>query len=389
MSRTVGLDVPVHRGASPGVVSVIVPVFNVESFIRECLDSLVAQTYGHFEAILVDDGSTDSSGAICDEYARRDPRFVVMHTKNNGIGAARNLALDSASGTYCFFLDPDDLISPSTLFDLVELISVQQADIAIGVSKNFKGSFAAEYTRVASRTSAEPRVETHIGSAAIVDQIVFRKNDFRPLPEKYDPDPFNFEFFSCLYRMERMNAHSIRFLPLTYGEDTYVLLHYLLVCDSVVSTEMITYWHRRNPASTTFRYHHDYLLETHRYHAFYSELFARLAPNEFARALAGLDGQFFMRCVSAVEREVFFSPRSREIWQIWRTFKEIRTDPRLRGLLHSGAIRYITSRQNRLFMRALYAKQYWILLSVVILRRINSGGIKAMIQKGRDELGSK
>ena len=91
MPRPTGTRNETDSGDPPDVVSVIIPVFNVEEFIRECLESLLAQTYAYFEAVMVDDGSSDSSGQICDEFARRDPRFVVIHTANNGIGAAKEL----------------------------------------------------------------------------------------------------------------------------------------------------------------------------------------------------------------------------------------------------------------------------------------------------------
>lgn len=94
------------------LISVIIPVYNVSAFLRPCLDSLVAQTYPHFEVLLVDDGSTDDSGAICDDYAERDPRFRVFHKENGGISSARNLAMDYATGEYISFIDSDDRLTP-------------------------------------------------------------------------------------------------------------------------------------------------------------------------------------------------------------------------------------------------------------------------------------
>ena len=78
------------------LVSVIIPVYNVEEYLRECVDSVLKQTYGHFEIILVDDGSTDSSGKICDEYAEKDDRIVVIHQKNGGLSDARNHGIKKA-----------------------------------------------------------------------------------------------------------------------------------------------------------------------------------------------------------------------------------------------------------------------------------------------------
>lgn len=93
-------------------VSIIVPVYNVERYLRECLDSIAQLKAFSWEAILIDDGSTDSSGAICDEYAKREPKFRVIHQKNAGVSAARNAGLDAAKGDWIWFVDSDDSINP-------------------------------------------------------------------------------------------------------------------------------------------------------------------------------------------------------------------------------------------------------------------------------------
>ena len=93
------------------LVSVIIPVYNVEKYLRRCLDSVLAQTYTNFEAILVDDGSTDDSGAICDEYAARDNRFVVIHKQNEGVSIARLTAFEHSKGEFITFIDSDDSIN--------------------------------------------------------------------------------------------------------------------------------------------------------------------------------------------------------------------------------------------------------------------------------------
>ena len=93
-------------------VSIIVPVYNVEKYLRECLDSISQLKAFSWEAILVDDGSTDISGQICDEYAKQDSRFRVIHQKNSGVSAARNAGLDAAKGDWIWFVDSDDSINP-------------------------------------------------------------------------------------------------------------------------------------------------------------------------------------------------------------------------------------------------------------------------------------
>lgn len=105
------------------MISVIVPVYNVEFFLPRCLESIAAQTYNNFEAILVDDGSTDSSGAICDVFCAKDSRFLVIHQNNSGVSEARNAGLRIARGDFFYFIDGDDYIHISTLETLYRAIS--------------------------------------------------------------------------------------------------------------------------------------------------------------------------------------------------------------------------------------------------------------------------
>ena len=93
------------------LLSVIVPVYNVERYLARCIDSILQQSYRNLELILVDDGASDSSGAICDEYAQKDPRVNVIHKENGGLSSARNAGLDAAKGEFISFVDSDDWIT--------------------------------------------------------------------------------------------------------------------------------------------------------------------------------------------------------------------------------------------------------------------------------------
>ena len=97
------------------LISVIVPVYNVERYLRRCVDSILHQTYQDLEVLLVDDGSTDASGAICDEYAAQEERVTAVHQKNGGLSAARNAGLERAQGTYLCFVDSDDFLDSRML----------------------------------------------------------------------------------------------------------------------------------------------------------------------------------------------------------------------------------------------------------------------------------
>lgn len=104
------------------LISVIVPVYNVEPYLRQCIDSIVGQTYPYLEIILINDGSTDASGAICDEYARLEPRIKVIHQANQGLSAARNRGVDLAKGEYLSFVDSDDWLELDMYEELVAVL---------------------------------------------------------------------------------------------------------------------------------------------------------------------------------------------------------------------------------------------------------------------------
>lgn len=110
-------------------ISIIVPVYNVEKYLRQCLDSITSQTFTDWECILVDDGSKDKSGSICDEYAQKDNRFKVIHKPNGGVSSARNLGIERAEGNYICFLDSDDKMKPELLKTCTEKIG--NSDILI------------------------------------------------------------------------------------------------------------------------------------------------------------------------------------------------------------------------------------------------------------------
>ena len=122
-------------------ISVIVPVYKVEKYIHRCVDSILSQTFQDFELILVDDGSPDNSGAICDDYAAKDSRVRVIHKENGGLSSARNAGIDAAQGEYLFFLDSDDVIHPDCFHILAECIRTTGAQIALGEFMRFTGEF--------------------------------------------------------------------------------------------------------------------------------------------------------------------------------------------------------------------------------------------------------
>ena len=111
------------------LLSVVIPVYNVEKYLPECLDSVINQTYKNLQIILVDDGSTDDSGGICDSYAKKDKRITVIHQKNLGAGAAKNTGLDNVKGEYLSIIDSDDFIELDMYETMISLVETNKVDV--------------------------------------------------------------------------------------------------------------------------------------------------------------------------------------------------------------------------------------------------------------------
>jgi len=113
------------------LISIIVPIYKVENYLERCLNSILKQTYINLEIILIDDGSTDSSGSICDNYSKKDKRIVTIHNENQGVSASRNNGLNIANGKYITFIDSDDFVSENYIEELYKMITLNNADMAI------------------------------------------------------------------------------------------------------------------------------------------------------------------------------------------------------------------------------------------------------------------
>ena len=145
-----------NKAATP-TISVIVPVYNVERYLPMCLESVVLQHMSSYEVIMVDDGSTDGSGAICAKFAERYPEFKVIHKENGGVAAARNLGIKEAKGEYILFLDSDDFLIPDSMSSLLELAQVNKLDVL-----GFGYCTVPEDTTVAPSTNTDEQQQIKI-----------------------------------------------------------------------------------------------------------------------------------------------------------------------------------------------------------------------------------
>ena len=207
-------------------ISVIVPVYKVEPYLHCCLDSILAQTFTDFELLLIDDGSPDQSGAICDEYAIKDSQIRVFHKENGGVSSARNLGLDNARGEWVTFVDADDMIQPDFLEELVAPTKdYADLDLVHAGCCNYRNEKIA---------SVEQQYELYVGN-----DPAYLFNNFRGL------------MVSKLFRLENINKWS-HGLPLRFdekirvAEDMAFTLDYILHVKCYAFIPEVGYCYRRD-----------------------------------------------------------------------------------------------------------------------------------------------
>ena len=222
------------------MVSIIVPVYRAETWLEECIGSILGQTYGNWELLLIDDGSPDGCGCICDAWARGDTRIRVLHQQNRGPAAARNAGLDLARGDYITFCDADDAWEPEHLQGLREAAEAAGAQI---VSCNYK---------VVDEAGRFLRQSRHIGG---VISLNTQEDRVRYLLQRVLSWETGWEVWSRLFSTGMLREHGIRFCETCgdYGEDLAFVLSACLYANRVCGLEAATCRYRLHPASLTAR----------------------------------------------------------------------------------------------------------------------------------------
>lgn len=191
------------------LISVIVPVYNVEQYLVQCVDSILNQEYENFELLLVDDGSTDKSGDICDVYGKRDKRVRVFHKKNGGVSSARNVGLDNTKGEWIAFVDSDDIVTPNYLSGLY-------SDVRSDVDWVIQGFYTFKDGK-----------ECKLLQNVILETKRYEKSDIRHLILDTCLNT-NGYIFSKLYRTRLISIRNIRFPEyFSFCEDYYFVFNYL------------------------------------------------------------------------------------------------------------------------------------------------------------------
>ena len=212
-------------------VSIIVPVYNAEEYLRRCVDSILTQEYTDFELILVDDGSKDNSPSICDEYAKNDSRVHVIHKENTGVSDTRNLAISMACGTYLQFLDSDDWITPDATKSFVRAAEEYHCDLVI----------ADFYRVVGERLSHKGDIE---------DDTVMTREEFASHMIENPADFYYGVLWNKLYRRDIIEKYHIRMdTSLSWCEDFLFNLEYIRHAESFYALQVPIYYYVKRKGS--------------------------------------------------------------------------------------------------------------------------------------------
>ena len=212
-------------------VSIIVPVYNAENTLSRCVDSILHQEYTDFELLLVDDGSLDSSGAICDRYASLDSRVHVIHKENSGVSDSRNMALDHARGTYLQFLDSDDWITPNATDLLVQTAEYYHCDMVIS---DF-------YRVIGERVSHKGDIE---------DDCVLTQEEFSTHMMENPADFYYGVLWNKLFRRDIVEKYHLRMNPdISWCEDFMFNLEYIRHADVFYALQVPIYYYVKTKGS--------------------------------------------------------------------------------------------------------------------------------------------
>ncbi len=246
-------------------VSIIIPIYNAGHYIEACLDSIQKQTYKHFEVILVDDGSTDASGQICDLYAKKDRRFTVYHRRNAGVSASRNFGLARATGKYILFVDADDTIETGMLSGCIRLAEENRADLVIC---SFRYYMMDENNRM---------VENSLGHELCVSSGELFDHWFMPLAEKEILNPPWNKFI----RKDLLDQHQIRFREeFSICEDMKFSVQVINASRRTVLTGCMYYnYYLKSTGTLVFKFHENYYEALSCFYASASQYCSRFENN--------------------------------------------------------------------------------------------------------------
>lgn len=228
-------------------ISIIVPIYNVEKYLKECLDSLINQTYSNLEIILVDDGSTDNCPTICNEYAKMDTRIKVIHKKNAGLSEARNSGMEISTGEYIAFVDSDDYVRKDMYEKMMISINEKKADIVMsGFSRIDDNKNIIDFLL--------PLDKNFYSDKEILEGILLPM--IGSLPKDTLDVKIEMSVWKCLYSNEIIKKHQLRFISERkyISEDIIFHLEYFKYVNRLAIVNEALYVYRLNNTSLTKKY---------------------------------------------------------------------------------------------------------------------------------------
>lgn len=339
------------------LVTVVVPIYNVEKYLERCLKSVTEQTYRNLEIILVDDGATDSCPEICDEWAKKDDRIKVIHKENAGLGMARNTGIENATGDYICFFDSDDYVDTKTVEKAVDLAKKESADVVAFGMKLVDGDGNI------NESTPESKKQCYSGEEVI--------SEF--LPGIIQPDSHNalvknirFSACSCLFDIELINKVNWRFVSERemISEDEYSLLLLYKDVSKVAVLKEALYYYCENSSSLTHTYRKDrYERSKHCYQNCVALCKELGYPPSVEKACMS---PFIGNTVSSMKQAVAFYSKKSEAISILR---EIIDDETIRNVLLQKKHDNLRIK-NRIFFWAIVHKCYFLCYLLLSLNNV-------------------
>lgn len=316
-------------------LSIIVPVYNADKYLKRCIDSILSQTISDFEVILIDDGSEDSSPQICDDYAHNKDNVMVVHQKNQGVSVARNVGLKNASGEYIGFVDADDYIHPEMYKTLLNILLKNNSEIALCDNKIIREEDnngietidALSHSIILSKNQLEPNVLLEIAGGVC----------------------------RCVYKAKLLKEYSLQFpTGLKISEDRIFNLYSMGYAEKIAYVKEPLYFRTLNDESAVHRYHADYPAIVER---------GRVATVEAIEQAWGNNPvfqncykrQYVEGCLNAIENEKRIDAHH-SFWRRYREIRSICSNPKL-----TEAITSTNYQKENLKCRWILQKRYFTL----------------------------
>ena len=310
-------------------ISIIIPVYNVELYLERCLKSVLKQTYSNWECLIIDDGSTDESGKLCDILASEDDRITAYHKDNEGLGLTRNYGIERATGDYICFVDSDDFLADEALDILVDDMVKEKCDLAIGKFYYL------------DKVVVLPLLKGKYEGKSIEYEIISRMVGGRPGTN----DQLTTSACGKLYKREIIEEHNLRFPSerKLIWEDLAFNVDYLCKCNSIYLEDKPIYSYCYNVASLTHRYDKDKIKKVIE---MYEYMIKRIQSFEEKEKLFDrLNSNFLGHIRTCLKIEAFYSQKNGRSTALYN-IKAICALPNVKKIVHRVTLSCCTSEQK-------------------------------------------